>query len=459
MGTLSDTIAQCLFERRQTIVVAVSGGSDSTALLLLLKDHLTRIAAATKLVAVTVDHQLRRESRAEAEAVGRLAAAHGIDHRILSWSGEKPISGIAAAARQARYRLLAKAATEAGTDVVVTGHTADDQAETVLMRRQRGDGLGLAGMAPATLFEGTVWIVRPLLATRRADLRAFLTERDIGWVDDPSNADPKSERVRARLALNEDREAPGSTANLLDLARQAAARRMEIGQRAASLIRRHAHRVEPGLIRIDPALVDGDDHAAAVYALRILLAVTGGTPHPPDEARTQALARRLAAPPCRATMSRALVVARRDGIWLCREQRGLPEPRPVRDGMIWDGRYRISAAGPTGGMHVAAAGTARAGNRDEADGAPSLIRHTARACLPTFQDKEGVSRHPHSDDGVGSHDATGKSIAACRAVPVLAPWATFLPCFDLEAARAVAELVGAAPIPDPPCAGHNVTQA
>ena len=432
MGALSDTISRCLIERRRTIVVAVSGGSNSTALLLLLKEQLDRVAPAARLLAVTVDHRLRPESGAEAEAVGRLAAARGIDHRILSWTGQKPETGIAAAARQARYGLLAQAAIEAGTDVVVTGHTADDQAETVLMRRQRGDGPGLAGMAPATLFQDTVWIVRPLLATRRAALRALLTKRDVGWIDDPGNADPTSERVRARLALSDARETPDSVAGLLDVARKAAASRRDMGRRAADLIRRHAFRIEPGLIRIDPALVGDDDHARC-HALRLLLAVTGGTPHLPDEAATRTLARRLAVAPCRATLSRTLVAARHDGIWLCRERRGLPDPRPVQDGMVWDGRYRISATAATGGMLVAPAGVAGSMKYGQAP----------KACRRSWRAPRGPAVRCFHDDAFRRSDMAAESIAGCSAAPVLAPWAQFLPCFDLEAARAAAGLVGA----------------
>jgi tRNA(Ile)-lysidine synthase len=273
----------------------------------------------------------------------------------------------------------------------------------------------------------------------------LLTERNVGWIDDPGNADPASERVRARLALSDE---PDSVAGLLDVARKAAAGRLDMGRRAADLIRRHACRAEPGLIRVDPAFVGGDDQAAAAHALRLLLAVTGGTPHLPDEAAARMLARRLALPPCRATLSRALVAARHDGIWLCRERRGLPEPRPVQDGMVWDGRYRISAPGATGGVLVAAAGVTHPTNADRHDGLPALMSRTARACRPVF-----------SYDPSLSFEMAAEDIAICSAAPVLAPWAQFLPCFDLEAARAAAGLVGAPFPPDSPCAGHNATPA
>lgn len=177
------------------LVIALSGGSDSTALLTLVRDVFSARGEGGRLLAVTVDHGLRPESADEARRAGALCAALGVEHAIRRWEGEKPASGLQAAAREARYRLLAEAA---GGGIVLTGHTLDDQLETVAMRQARGPGRGLSGIAPATLYEGRTWFVRPLLARRRADLRAHLTAAGLSWIEDPSNRDPRFERVRVR---------------------------------------------------------------------------------------------------------------------------------------------------------------------------------------------------------------------------------------------------------------------
>lgn len=313
---------------RRSIVAAVSGGSDSTALLLLLRDHLAAAAPTTRLIAATVDHGLRAESAAEAEAVETLCASLGIQHRTITWSGSKPTAGIPAAAREARYRLLADAARVAGTDLVFTGHTADDQLETVAMRRERrGDGRGLAGMAPATLYAGDIWICRPLLGTRREALRAHLRGQDIGWIDDPSNIDTAFERPRIREAMASTTDAGATTDIALAEIAQTGSEREALGLRAAHLITAHAARDPSGVVLLGPAFAAFGDTVAATYALRLLLATVGGSEHLPDHERSAALFARLGEPGLRATLSRCVVENRKDGIRIRREERaGTPIP-------------------------------------------------------------------------------------------------------------------------------------
>ncbi len=246
------------------LILAVSGGADSTALLFMAaawaKRLKRRLKRSPKLVAVTIDHRLRPESRREAAAVKRLARRLGVAHRTLAWRGQKPRSGLQEAARAARYGLLAEAAVRAGFAHIVTAHTLDDQAETLLFRLARGSGLsGLAGMAhmsplprfaaaPSPLVgegwgggrgyqtnsarhlppsrqgarearapfgglphkgEGKqnrrtsdqVFLLRPLLSVPKSRLVATLRAHHIAHNNDPSNRDPRFARTRLRALL------------------------------------------------------------------------------------------------------------------------------------------------------------------------------------------------------------------------------------------------------------------
>ncbi len=183
------------------LVIAVSGGPDSTALLWLLSRWRASRKTGPALLAATVDHGLRPGSRREAQDVKRFAQALGVEHRTLHWRGAKPKTGIQAAARNARYRLLADAARRAGAATIVTAHTLDDQAETVLFRLMRGSGLsGLQAMSECAPDPGGTGLslARPFLGLSKARLVATLRKRGIAFAEDPSNRDPKYTRARLR---------------------------------------------------------------------------------------------------------------------------------------------------------------------------------------------------------------------------------------------------------------------
>jgi tRNA(Ile)-lysidine synthase len=192
------------------LVLAISGGPDSTALLVIGARWVERLKKQKKktpaLIAVTVDHGLRRESSREALAVKRLARALGVPHRTLRWRGRKPKTGLQEAARTARYRLLADAAERGGYAHILTAHTLDDQAETVLFRLARGSGLtGLAGMARVSPLAAAgrreIFLVRPFLHIPKARLLATLKAAGITHSEDPTNRDPRFARARLRILM------------------------------------------------------------------------------------------------------------------------------------------------------------------------------------------------------------------------------------------------------------------
>ncbi|HLQ92418.1 MAG TPA: tRNA lysidine(34) synthetase TilS [Xanthobacteraceae bacterium] len=183
------------------IILAVSGGPDSTALLALAARWRAATEAGPKLIAVTIDHGLRLEGAREADGVKSLATQLGIRHRTLRWAGEKPVTGVQEAAREVRYGLLCAAARGAGATHLLTAHTLDDQAETVLIRMARGSGLtGLGAMMRETALDG-VTLLRPLIDVPKARLVATLSELGLCHVDDPSNRDPRFTRARLRALM------------------------------------------------------------------------------------------------------------------------------------------------------------------------------------------------------------------------------------------------------------------
>ncbi len=252
------------------LVLAVSGGPDSTALMALAARWRKTRKKGPALIAVTVDHGLRKESAAEARAVAMLARKLGIRHRTLRWRGTKPKAGLPQAARAARYRLLAEAARKAGAPAILTAHTLDDQAETVLIRMSRGSGLtGLAAMKRISVIPGRersertrnpevgtepnsgfrvrglspasrndeLSLIRPFLDIPKARLIATLKAAKIAFADDPSNRDPRFTRARLRELM------PVLAAEGLDARRLALlARRLARAEAALAAAAEHAFR-------------------------------------------------------------------------------------------------------------------------------------------------------------------------------------------------------------------------
>lgn len=340
------------------IGVAVSGGGDSMALMVLLADAVS--ARGGVLRAATVDHGLRPDSAAEAALVACAAARLGIPHDTLHWRDGDPVGwdgrgNLQARARSARMRALRAWALAQGLSHVCLAHTMEDQAETVLMRLARGSGVdGLAGMAEARRdgADGPVWL-RPLLFQRRAALRGVLRDAGFRWAEDPSNIDTRFDRVRARATLADPVLAGLDVPTLAATAARMAAARAVLWQ-AAHAAATTLSSVDHGAIGFDREGLVSLPQDTRWRLLAAAVRRVAGLPYRPRlTALVRAEAAALAGTP--ATIAGCVLSAARGRIWVDREPAALggrtaPAPGP------WDGRWRID--GPEHGLTLAALGPA-----------------------------------------------------------------------------------------------------
>lgn len=300
--------------------LAVSGGPDSLALMLLAHRFAASSAALDRFIVYAVDHGLRPEAAEEAAFVVRQAEKLGFKARALRWDGKKPATGIQAAARLARYHLIGQAMAQDGAEALLTAHHLGDQAETVLMRMAHGSGLeGLRGMDHFAEIGG-LRIVRPLLAVDPADLRAIVDAAGIVPITDPSNNDVDYERVRWRQAM------PMLAALGLDAKRVAKfAERMRDADRALEDVASRAFTEVAGGPGASGEITIGRQkfmalpRAVAVRVLQKALALTGGGQKPHALAAVEALTDKILREQVRTTLHGCIIRSDRKTIRIARE--------------------------------------------------------------------------------------------------------------------------------------------
>lgn len=381
------------FIQCQKVILAVSGGSDSLALMFLVKDYFKTLPVPPEMIVVTVDHRLRRESAYEAKNVAEICCAHHIKHIIVRWEGEKPKTHIASTARIARYDLLFQVAQKQGATLIMTGHTLNDQVETYQMRCQRlpknrsvrqqetdevihkretlktsinsiefgtkayktvcgftkkNDALfcerGLSCIPREALLHQTVRLIRPLLGVRRETLRAYLRFKGITWIEDPTNEDRNFERVRVRQSLPPQK--------LIDIAKkvhQATLQRRQQAKNIADLIMALDIRMEYGRCFIVKPAAFLQQNPYFPFVVGLFAVLMGGSFYLLPSKKLLTLVQRLSfhsSQKQRFTLAGSVVEYSTNGIAFWRESRNMKEA-VVQPGktFLWDGRYQITNYG------------------------------------------------------------------------------------------------------------------
>ena len=350
VGPISLDTSKGLFETltfHGHVALAVSGGSDSTALMWLASRWARALSQPPKISVLTVDHGLRPEAAAECARVAGWAGVLGLDAHILTWTGLRPASGLQAKARDMRYGLMRDWCLANKATLLVTAHTLDDQAETLPMRLARGSGIrGLSSMRRDD--KGPVVLERPLLETSRAQLRATLAAASHPWIEDPSNADERFERVRLRKAqplLAELGLTPAAVAR--------SAARLEralepLEDLCRGFLAQHVEARPEGFAIVDLAGLRKLDDEIAIQVLERLLGRLGGGA-PPRLMAIEALHHWLRRGEVQARTLAGCHIAQRKRHLLIGREAGRISKAPVAilpgRSILWDNRFRVSITG------------------------------------------------------------------------------------------------------------------
>ena len=330
--------------------LAVSGGADSMALVV-LASQAARLKNAPKFTVLSVDHGLRSAAKDEVKQVAAWCRQLGVPHQALKVTDKLKSTGVQEAARQQRYQLMAAWCRQHKAEALVVAHHQQDQAETVLMRLAHQSGInGLAGMVARQKLrlEGEqVTLLRPFLSQPPESLRAILQKAGQSWLEDPSNADMKFERVRTRQALPSLADIGLSVAALADFADKMQILRTSLDRQAVDWLGGHACWTPLGYIDMDAAAFLALEGLMRQRILAALLRHMGGQVYAPKRRRLDALVTRLQDSPSGAsTLGGCLVRWRGGRLMLGREEAALSPQARLKSGhtgpQLWDGRFFIN---------------------------------------------------------------------------------------------------------------------
>lgn len=376
----------------KSVGIAVSGGGDSMALLHLVAGW----AHGRRVMVATVDHGLRPEARDEARIVAEAAIRLGMAHRLLVWHDHDAPGNLQANARFARQELLSGWALDNDLDAVMVAHTRDDQAETLLLRLLRGSGVdGLAAMAERRLVNGVVWL-RPMLEIGREALRGYLRREGIAWAEDPSNDDPRFDRVRVRQAMR-----------ALDLSHECLAMSAQNMAMAQEALASHAADTAAGAEAANGSLgLRWPVFSCAPAEIRRRLLVTGvmfvtGAPYPPRRAAVLHALRALQSGR-RTTLDGAMIEAVADDLRFIREPAAALRAQPATaHDPVWDRRWRIGGLGPDHQVRaIGFEGLARLPwrpsglGRNEAAASPGIFRGDDLVAAPLLRSHASFEAKP-----------------------------------------------------------------
>jgi tRNA(Ile)-lysidine synthase len=393
LGELEDALTRIGgFEPSPFIAVAVSGGPDSLALVILADGWARRHGG--RAWGLTLDHRLRPESAAEARQVGAWLAARGIPHAILSWEDAKPAAGIQEAARAARYRLLGEWCVARGCLHLLTAHHREDQAETCLIRRRAGSGAdGLAAMAAVRELPG-LRLVRPLLRVARARLAALLDNEGQRYLRDPSNRNPDFERSRLRLNTSSD-AIDSAVAEIAVHGKRRIERERALAVLLACTVSLHPAGL--AVLEPEPIVAAGE---LGEQALGRVARTLGGGRYPLRRDRLARLRANLAANPARAqTLGRCRFLPWRGRVLVVRELARAAPPVRLNPGssVIWDERFSATLpANAASGVTLGYLGVeGAAALRRQAIGDDNPLPRLIYPMLPAVRDAAGLLAVPH----------------------------------------------------------------
>lgn len=389
------------------VAVATSGGVDSVALCLLA--HRWAAASGGECHALVVDHGLRPESAEECRRIAGWLTRGGIETRVLTWTGRKPVRGIQEAAREARYGLLSSWCRDHGSRDLMLAHHRDDQAETFLLRLGRKSGLdGLATMAGVSHRAG-IRVVRPLLGVPKARLIATVRAFGHPWIEDPSNRDPRFARSLIRELLPTLGAVGVTSESIAASARRLGRARAALEHYASELVRECVRSHEAGFCWLDrDALLASPDEVGLRVLSRVVSAV-GARPAPPRHDRLERAYAEIAggAASKGRTLAGCRIVGRGRRLLICREARGTGRAVTLRPGQNrrWDARFDVrvdvrARPGPEAACEVRRLGAEGwrivTEDREMRPLARDLgIPDAARATLPALWDRSGLLDVPH----------------------------------------------------------------